>query len=439
MDRHPRQRRDHVLARRRGLPGHRGAAQGGRRAGVVLRLLLCGGDGHRLDLPRRSSWRSSPTRCASASCARAEYLRLRAAAPMSATMIEGYRHRPGNHCGSTALRNLLAFDGIEISEEMALGLGAGVCFYYVPLEGESPSRFTNGRVGRLEEQFLELTGAELRLETFDEPEDSWQAAREAVDGGRPALLLTDLYYLDHYGRSAHFPGHAVVLAGYDERGRLPLGHRLRGAPDHEARAPRRGAPRRAPRVPARGPDADRARPGAAGRPAPGRGGGDRAQRPADARAGDGRVRGPPGAAALRGRARPTGRSLLEDWQWSSRFCYQVIERRGTGGGNFRLMYSRFLAEAGPRRGGDRRRGRGGVDVAGRRPARGRARPSAPSRVSGPGSASASPPCSRPRSASGRRSPPDAVGAAPIPRAAPRCAARYRAPNPWSTGSRALPP
>jgi hypothetical protein len=37
---------------------------------------------------------------------------------------------------------------------------------------------------------------------------------------------------------------------------------------------------------------------------------------------------------------------LEDWQWCARFAYQVIERRGTGGGNFRLMYSRFLTEAG---------------------------------------------------------------------------------------------
>jgi hypothetical protein len=36
----------------------------------------------------------------------------------------------------------------------------------------------------------------------------------------------------------------------------------------------------------------------------------------------------------------------EDWQWCARFAYQVIERRGTGGGNFRLMYSRFLDEAG---------------------------------------------------------------------------------------------
>ena len=37
---------------------------------------------------------------------------------------------------------------------------------------------------------------------------------------------------------------------------------------------------------------------------------------------------------------------VEDWQWCARFAYQVIERRGTGGGAFRLMYSRFLEEAG---------------------------------------------------------------------------------------------
>ena len=38
--------------------------------------------------------------------------------------------------------------------------------------------------------------------------------------------------------------------------------------------------------------------------------------------------------------------VAEDWQWCARFAYQVIERRGTGGGAFRLMYSRFLEEAG---------------------------------------------------------------------------------------------
>jgi hypothetical protein len=38
--------------------------------------------------------------------------------------------------------------------------------------------------------------------------------------------------------------------------------------------------------------------------------------------------------------------VAEDWQWCARFGYQVIERRGTGGGAFRLMYSRFLEQAG---------------------------------------------------------------------------------------------
>ncbi len=55
------------------------------------------------------------------------------------------------------------------------------------------------------------------MRTFAEDDgDAWAAARAEVDAGTPALLLTDIYHLDHYGNSAHFPGHAVVLAGYDE-------------------------------------------------------------------------------------------------------------------------------------------------------------------------------------------------------------------------------
>jgi hypothetical protein len=261
------------------------------------------------------------------------------------TMVPGYRHLPGNHCGSTALRNLLAFHGAEISEETALGLGAGISFYYVALDGSSPSRFTNGRVGRLEEQFVELTGAPIRLETFDSPDASWVAARGAIDAGRPAILLTDLYYLDHYGNSAHFPGHAVVLAGYDaevaylsdtsfedlqvtrleslaraRHGNHPLfplhGHMFTVPPGTEVGDPRQAASRAIER---------------------------NVRQMIDPPLGDYE-----GLLALRRFAAEVGSwpEQLDDWRWCARFCYQVIERRGTGGGNFRLMYSRFLAEAG---------------------------------------------------------------------------------------------
>jgi hypothetical protein len=260
-------------------------------------------------------------------------------------MVPGYRHLPGHHCGSTALRNLLGFSGVRISEEMALGLGAGVCFYYVVLDGQSPSRFINGRVDRLEEHFCELTDLPLRVQTFDGPGTSWEAARATVDAGRPALLLTDLYYLDHYGRSAHFPGHAVVLAGYDDEvaylsdtgfedlqttrlenlararhGEHPIfplaGHMISVADDARLPDPRPAVRRAIAR---------------------------NARQMIEPALGDFQ-----GLPALRRFTAEVGEwpDRTTDWQWCARFAYQVIERRGTGGGNFRLMYSRFLAECG---------------------------------------------------------------------------------------------
>jgi hypothetical protein len=260
--------------------------------------------------------------------------------------VSGYTHTPGHHCGSTALRNLLAFHGVEISEEMAFGLGAGACFYYVALEAASPTRWFNGRTARLEENFGELTGAALELSTFEPGDDgAWDAARAEVDAGRPVLLLTDLYYLDHYGNSAHFPGHAVVLAGYDEE----MAH-LSDTGFEELQTTRLENLDRArhsdhPAYPLAGHMFT-----ASGEVSPER---LRAAIPAAIeRAARAMVepefRDFSGLDAVRRIAAEAGSwpEATEDWQWCARFGYQVIERRGTGGGAFRLMYSRFLEEAG---------------------------------------------------------------------------------------------
>ena len=206
---------------------------------------------------------------------------------LMATMVPGYRHVPGNHCGSTALRNLLAFGGVELSEEMAFGLGAGACFYYIALDDQSPSRFTNGRTARLEEEFVELTGrGASAARRFEERERVvGAAARGLVDAGEPALLLTDLYYLDHYGNSAHFPGHAVVLAGYDDDVAYLSDTAFEELQTTTPREPRRRPPQRATRS-TRSPGHMLSLPGRAraARAARGRPAGDRARRGADARA-----------------------------------------------------------------------------------------------------------------------------------------------------------
>jgi Butirosin biosynthesis protein H, N-terminal/Domain of unknown function (DUF4872) len=260
-------------------------------------------------------------------------------------MVPGYRHLPGHHCGSTALRNLLGYHGVEVSEELAFGLGAGACFYYVVVDGTSPSRFTNGRASRLEENFLELTGAPLRLRTDDDPEAAWEMAREAVDQQRPVVLLTDLYYLDHYGRSAHFPGHAVVLAGYDEELAWLSDTAFEDLQTTSLESLREARHSKQPIFQLEGhmidlPEGEEL---------------DEADLHAHAptaieRAAKemlepalGEYQGLP---ALRRFAGEVGAwpEATQDWQWCARFLYQVIERRGTGGGNFRLMYSRFLVE-----------------------------------------------------------------------------------------------
>jgi hypothetical protein len=258
--------------------------------------------------------------------------------------VPGYVHRPGNHCGSTALRNLLAFHGIELSEEMAFGLGAGACFYYLTLEDSSPSHWFNGRTARLEESFRDLTGAALEMRTFAAgDEEAWEAARAEVDAGNPALLLTDIYHLDHYGNSAHFPGHAVVLAGYDADDAL-----LSDTGFEELQATRLENLARArhsghPAYPLEGhmftvgAAVDRAALLAA------------APRAIAAAAKEmveptwGEFAGLPAVERLAVEA-GSWPEVAPDWEWCARFAYQVIERRGTGGGAFRLMYSRFLEE-----------------------------------------------------------------------------------------------
>jgi hypothetical protein len=260
--------------------------------------------------------------------------------------VTGYVHTPGNHCGSTALRNLLAFHGIELSEEMAFGLGAGASFYYLTLKDSSPSRWFNGRTARLEESFRDLTGAALEMRTFTAGDDgAWEAARDEVDAGNPALLLTDIYHLDHYGNSAHFPGHAVVLAGYDDEVAQLSDTAFEDLQttrlENLARARHSGHPA----YPLEGhmftvsDTVDRGRLEAAIPRAIERA----AKEMVEPSFGEFA-----GLAAIDRLAAEAGSwpEVAEDWQWCARFAYQVIERRGTGGGAFRLMYSRFLEEAG---------------------------------------------------------------------------------------------
>ncbi len=253
-------------------------------------------------------------------------------------------HYPGYHCASTGIRNAVNYHGFSWSEAMCFGLGAGLGIYYLRLPGISPSRMIHVRTEDLESCFFNRIGFPFQWKTYNSPEESEEDLLRIIETGVPALVQTDIYYLSYFNSNTHFPGHVITVWGYDKDKRVFLvtdteREELLAVPFAEMRRARfssygffdsRGnlfAPQRL-------------------------------SLPED-------MPGIIGEAIMENSRILLDESLdfqgvkalenwenelpewggLDDWQWIARFTYQVIEKRGTGGGGFRFLYSDFLKEA----------------------------------------------------------------------------------------------
>jgi hypothetical protein len=264
-------------------------------------------------------------------------------------LLPGFVHRPGVHCGSTAVADVLRHRGLELTEAMAFGLGAGLGFYYLDSPLLSPTRLFIGRNGPLEETACDVLGAPLAIHTESDPGRAWEGVRASLDRGIAPILSTDLRFLPYWRTSSPFNGHRVVLAGHDE------GRRVAHLADSEWEGLQEVALE----------DLERAR-ASDGQPlgftgrlwmeidAP-RGPVRWREVVADAlrRQSDHMLLGQDGHVGISGLERfaaelPAWHQLARDEAdraWCFRFASQCIEKRGTGGGNFRLLYARFLVEA----------------------------------------------------------------------------------------------
>jgi hypothetical protein len=234
--------------------------------------------------------------------------------------------------------------GFGLSEPMCLGLGLGPNFFYMRSHETRPSRFFLGRNPTLEEDFFRLLeiGAPVRKAMTSTPE--FGPIRRLLDAGHPVMIQVDICHLPYYNTDTHFGGHKVLAAGYDaEEGFAVIS-------DSEFPEPQRVAL----------PQLVKAR----WDPAPPWG--------LEGQWWDlSAVRDPTPLAeavpqaitecALRNARDHTGLFGIEpmrravkdlpswsdapDWKWAARFGYQVIERRGTGGGSFRTKYADFLEES----------------------------------------------------------------------------------------------
>ncbi|HNC83950.1 MAG TPA: BtrH N-terminal domain-containing protein [Nitrospira sp.] len=251
-------------------------------------------------------------------------------------------HRPGRHCGSSAIRDLLEFHGTTLTEAMCFGLGSGLGITYLMLPNAPVPFLVHVRSLGYEERVFQTLDIPFTWTSYGSIEEGAQALDDLLDQGRPALLLTDIFHLPYFASRTHFPGHAIVAwqrQAADDY--ILVTDTERPAPIPLARAALARA--RFSELPPFfhagnlfAPSAIHARYSV--------------ERVAAAIRHNARLllEGAPhsGVAALDTWLADLGRWEREgDWRWTTRFAYQIIERRGTGGGGFRKMYAEFLEEA----------------------------------------------------------------------------------------------
>jgi hypothetical protein len=254
-------------------------------------------------------------------------------------------HHPGRHCASTALCNLANFHGVAFTEAMCFGIGAGLGIWYLDAPSMSPTRMIHVRSADIEAQFFTRMGCTFSWQQHADPMDALRALCDSLDRGLPTLVQSDIYHLPYYRSKTHFPGHDITVWGYDSQEALFLitDTERDGLLEVPFEAMRRALYSRGGFFTMEG---NQFSPETLGAPD------DLPGVITRAIAHNSRVilsggYDFQGILGLEKWIREISNAwpLLPDWQWAARFAYQVIERRGTGGGGFRLMYADFLEEA----------------------------------------------------------------------------------------------
>jgi len=134
--------------------------------------------------------------------------------------LPGFQSLETHHCVTGSLRHVYLFNDHDVSEDMLLGIGAGVSFSYWHFKGQPP--FIGGRGGfrppLLEEVAGQRTGVRIEAHTTASPRKARQALLDTLNAGQPFMIQCDMGYLPYFdfgGSDYHFGGHVVVVCGYD--------------------------------------------------------------------------------------------------------------------------------------------------------------------------------------------------------------------------------
>jgi hypothetical protein len=140
--------------------------------------------------------------------------------PIAIRPFEGCAALDGYHCQTNSLAKIFRFRGHPLSEDLLLGLGAGMGFvYWKTAIGEETSIFVGGR-GNNKDFFSDIgrrTGVAIEAVYTSSARKAEEALLELLRAREPVMLFGDMGLLPWFDfpEGYHFGGHSFVACGFD--------------------------------------------------------------------------------------------------------------------------------------------------------------------------------------------------------------------------------
>ena len=135
----------------------------------------------------------------------------------SADVAIPFDHRQSAHCETGVLSNLLRHHGLDVSEPMVFGIGAGLFFGYFPFIrlNRLPLTAFRARTGGIMKKAVKRLGVSLAWEKFRNPEKGMAALDRRLLDSVPVGCRTGAYWLSYFPERYrfHFNMHNLVVFG----------------------------------------------------------------------------------------------------------------------------------------------------------------------------------------------------------------------------------
>ncbi len=135
--------------------------------------------------------------------------------------IKSFTHYQHAHCESGVTTNLLRHEGLNISEPLVFGIGAGLFFAHMPFLKVSGTPGTSFRSmpGAIFKRFNKSLGIEIYTKKFKTPGDAMQMLDKVLATGKPVGMLSSVYYLPYLPEAFrfHFNAHNLIAYGVHDQ------------------------------------------------------------------------------------------------------------------------------------------------------------------------------------------------------------------------------